>query len=276
MPVKKEANGRRSIQVEVEVPGTPEEVWQAIATGPGITSWFVPTEMETGKDGKPTRMTLHFGAGMDSVANITAYDPPRRLAAEDSWGPGSPVVATEWTVEARQGGTCIVRVVHSLFADTDDWDNQLEGTETGWPGFFSILKYYLANFRGQRSAAVQALGMSPASVPETWTRLLRAFDLTDAREGQKVRASAEGATLSGVVGAVIPVHSAGKHEQASLQIHLDAPAPGVLALGAHNCAGPAMVMLNVYLYGESAGAVARRDEAKWQKWMAEEFPMPRG
>jgi hypothetical protein len=36
-------SGRRWVQVEVEVPGTPEEVWQAIATGPGISSWFVPT-----------------------------------------------------------------------------------------------------------------------------------------------------------------------------------------------------------------------------------------
>ena len=41
MSVKKEANGRRSVQIEIEVPGTPEEVWQAIATGPGISSWFV-------------------------------------------------------------------------------------------------------------------------------------------------------------------------------------------------------------------------------------------
>ena len=46
MSVKKDASGRRSVQVEVEVPGTPEEVWQAIATGPGISSWFVPTEFE--------------------------------------------------------------------------------------------------------------------------------------------------------------------------------------------------------------------------------------
>ena len=45
MSVKKEASGRRSVQVEFEVPGTPEEVWQAIATGPGISSWFVPTEV---------------------------------------------------------------------------------------------------------------------------------------------------------------------------------------------------------------------------------------
>ena len=40
MSVKKEASGRHSVQVEVEVPGTPEEVWQAIATGPGISAWF--------------------------------------------------------------------------------------------------------------------------------------------------------------------------------------------------------------------------------------------
>jgi hypothetical protein len=32
MSVKKEPCGRRSVLVEVEVSGTPEEVWQAIAT----------------------------------------------------------------------------------------------------------------------------------------------------------------------------------------------------------------------------------------------------
>jgi hypothetical protein len=43
MSVKIDPSGRRSVQVEVEVPGTPEQVWQAIATGPGVSSWFVPT-----------------------------------------------------------------------------------------------------------------------------------------------------------------------------------------------------------------------------------------
>ena len=41
MSVEKHASGRRSIRVEVEVPGTPEEVWQAIATGPGVSSRIV-------------------------------------------------------------------------------------------------------------------------------------------------------------------------------------------------------------------------------------------
>ena len=90
MSVKKEASGRRYVQVEVEVPGTPEEVWQAIATGPGISSWFVPTEFEE-RDGKPVAVKLNFGPGMESRSAVTAWDPPRRFAAEaPGWAPGSP------------------------------------------------------------------------------------------------------------------------------------------------------------------------------------------
>ena len=93
MSVKKEASGRRSVQVEVEVPGTPEEVWQAIGTGPGISSWFVPAEIEE-RDGKPVAVKLNFGPGMESSSVVTAWDPPRRFVAEaPGWLPGSPVIA---------------------------------------------------------------------------------------------------------------------------------------------------------------------------------------
>ena len=91
MSVKKEANGRRSVQVEVEVPGTPEQVWQAIATGPGVSAWFVPTEVDGRLGGT---VTSHFGGGMDSVATITEWDAPHRFAAEGSWGPAA--VAHAW------------------------------------------------------------------------------------------------------------------------------------------------------------------------------------
>ncbi|HZI89887.1 MAG TPA: SRPBCC domain-containing protein, partial [Candidatus Polarisedimenticolia bacterium] len=62
MPTQKDPSGRRFIAVETEVPGTPEEVWKAIATGPGITSWFVPTQLEERAKGS---MTLSFGPGME-------------------------------------------------------------------------------------------------------------------------------------------------------------------------------------------------------------------
>ena len=126
MPVKKDASGRRSVEAEVEVPGTPEEVWQAIATGPGISSWFVPTTLEERVGGS---VVANFGPGMESLSTITAWDPPHRFVADsrDDMGPDGPTIATEWIVEARSGGTCIVRVVHSWFTSSDDWDDQFEG-----------------------------------------------------------------------------------------------------------------------------------------------------
>ena len=51
MSVQKDGSGKRWVQAEVEVPGTPEEVWRAIATGPGISSWFVPSEVDEREGG---------------------------------------------------------------------------------------------------------------------------------------------------------------------------------------------------------------------------------
>src|SRR5215467_4015956 len=111
MSVKKEASGRRSVQVEVELPGTPEEVWRAIATGPGISSWFVPTEFEE-RDGKPVAVKVDLGPGIEIRSPVTVWDPPRMFATEAGL-PGSPPIANEWIVEARGGGACILRIVQS-------------------------------------------------------------------------------------------------------------------------------------------------------------------
>jgi hypothetical protein len=84
MSVKKEASGRRSVQVEVEVPGTPEEVWQAIATGPGISSWFVPTEFEE-RDGKPVAVKLNFGPGMEIQFRRDGLGSAAEVCRRGSW-----------------------------------------------------------------------------------------------------------------------------------------------------------------------------------------------
>src|SRR5687768_16935617 len=161
MSVKKEASGRRSVQVEVEVPGTPEEVWRAISTGPGVSSWFVPTQMEERLGGK---IQMNFGPGMDSIATITSWEPPVRFAAESHYlGENAPAIATEWIVEARSGGVCIVRVVHSLFAETADWDGELEGTEGGWPVYFRVLRLYLTRFQGMSGKSMVAMATSSDS-----------------------------------------------------------------------------------------------------------------
>jgi uncharacterized protein YndB with AHSA1/START domain len=266
MSVKKEASGRRSIQVEVEVPGTPEEVWQAIATGPGISSWFVPTAFEE-RDEKPVAVRSNFGPGMESRSVVTAWDPPRMFAAtDDGWAPGSPPIATEWSVEARGEGTCVVRVVHSLFASTDDWDNQLEGTESGWPGFFRILRIYLTHFRGQRSAMMQWIAPAAGTEAEAWDTLTAALALKGVSAGQRWTAPAGVPALSGTVEYVSqsPCHAL---------LRLDTPGPGTVALGAVNC-GSIMVTLSFYVYGDQAAGTVARETPLWQAWIQERFPMP--
>jgi uncharacterized protein YndB with AHSA1/START domain len=264
MSVKKEASGRRSVQVEVEVPGTPEEVWRAIATGPGISSWFVPTEFEE-RDGKPVAVKLDFGPGMESRSVVTTWDPPRKFAAQgEGWG-GSPPIADEWSVEARAGGTCIVRVVHSLFASTDDWDNQLEGTESGWPGFFRILKIYLTHFRGQRSAMMQWMAPAAGTEAEAWETLTAALGLQGVSAGQRWTAPAGVPALSGVVEHVT-------QSPYNVLLLFDKPGPGTAALSACNFGGQSMVTLNFYLYGDQAAATVARETPLWEAWIQEHFP----
>ena len=150
MSVKQQADGRRSLEVEFDVPGSPEEVWDAIATGPGMSAWFVPTRFEQG-DGKPAAMLLSFGPH-ENRAEITSWDPPRSWSGEGEVYGNSPPIATEWHVQAQAGGLCRVRMVHSLFASTDEWDDQLEGAKEGWAGFLNNLRLYLTHFRGQHGA----------------------------------------------------------------------------------------------------------------------------
>jgi uncharacterized protein YndB with AHSA1/START domain len=267
MSVKKEANGRRSVQVEVEVPGTPEEVWQAIATGPGISSWFVPAEFEL-RDGKPVEIKLNFGPGMESSSPVTTWDPPRKFISEaPGWQPGSPIIADEWSVEARAGGVCVVRVVHSLFASADDWDNQLEGTESGWPGFFRILKIYLTHFRGQRSAIMQFMAPAAGTEAEAWEKLTAALGLKGVSVGQRWTAPSGVPTLGGMVEYLT-------HTPGNALMRLDKPVPGTAALGVVNFGGQSMVTLNFYLYGDQAAATVARETPLWQAWIEERFPAP--
>src|SRR5262249_36562683 len=141
-----------------------------------------------------------FGPGMESRSIVTAWDPPRLFAREsDGWVPGSPPIATEFSVQARAGGVCVVRVVQSLFSSTDDWDEQLTGAEGGWPGIFRILRLYLTHFRGQRSAMMQLMAPVPGTPAQAWAALTSALGLGDVDVGQTWAATPDAPALGGVV-----------------------------------------------------------------------------
>ena len=268
MSVKIEPSGRRSIQVEVEVPGTPEQVWQAIASGPGISSWFAPTEIEE-RDGKPVAMTVKLGPGMENRTELTTWDAPRKFVSEGpGWFPGAPPVATEWTVEARAGGTCIVRLVQSLFASTDDWDDQLIGTESGIPGAFHILQIYLTHFRGQRSAFMQFMAPVMGTPTDAWAALRTALGIDGVDAGRGWAAPAGVPALGGVVETV-------NTSPPGALLRLDQPGPGIAALFTMDLGGESvMAAFSFYLYGDQAEANVAREQPRWQAWIQERFPMP--
>ena len=267
MSVKADASGRRSIAVEFEVPGTPEEVWQAIATGPGISSWFVPTEFAE-RDGKPVAVQYNFGPGIEIRGVVTAWDAPRLFAAQGESLGGSPPMASEWSVEARAGGVCVIRIVHSLFASTDDWDNQLEGASSGWAGFLNILRLYLTHFRGQRSAIMQVTAPVAVTDPEAWEALTSAMGVKGLKVGQRWTTPAGLSPLSGVVDLLT-------EDPYDALLRLDKPGPGIAALGAVTYpGGPTVVAMNLYMYGDQAAANVARETPRWEAWFQERFPMP--
>lgn len=264
------ASGTRSVSVETDVPGNLDEVWRAVATGPGIGAWFLPTEVTEREGGT---IVFDMGPSMGtSTGVITAWEPPRRLAYEErEWMPGAPPVATELTVEARAGGTCRVRMAHSLAADSDDWDEHLESFEEGWPPFFHVLEGYLTHFAGERCSQVQAAGSLTGTVDEAWSALTGAFGLPEPREGARVRAAAGPPALSGVV-----EWAKDEAGQRGVVVRTEEPAPGFALLGAFAWGGLSHTTLTLYLYGEEGEAAAGRATDPWRAWMAEHFPAGAG
>ncbi|RDE10296.1 SRPBCC family protein [Pelagibacterium lacus] len=264
MPVKKESSGRRSVEAEIEVPGTPEAVWEAIATGPGISAWFVPSTVDGRVGGKTIQ---HFApdSSMDSVGAITEWQPPHRFVATTEEEMGT--VASEWTVEARAGGTCTVRIVHSWFAEGDDWDDQYEGHAAGWASFFKILKLYLEHFPGERSALVQTAAKFEGSVAEAFERLMGPLGIGPGSEGQRTTAGPDGPELAGRV-----LEAPNGPEGFSVIMLVDRPARAIAHMIGFPMGGPIHISVRFYLYGAEAMARAGEIESFWSGWLAERFP----
>ena len=83
----------------------------------------------------------------------------------------------------------MVRVVHSLFAETDDWDDQLEGTESGWPVYFRVLWMYLNHFRSMTGRSLVATAISPEPELQTWNQLIEELGLSTSRRVNSAKLS---------------------------------------------------------------------------------------
>lgn len=162
----------RSIKLEIEVPGTPEQVWQAIATGPGITSWYVPHTVEEKEGGATTSL---FGPGMEFPGRAAVWSPPSRVLFDG--GETGVGLAFEWLIDATDKGTCIVRLVNSGFGSGEEWDDQYDAMTEGWGIFLCNLRIHLEQFGGEFAAASIPTAYWAGPRDEAWGRLVAALEI---------------------------------------------------------------------------------------------------
>jgi uncharacterized protein YndB with AHSA1/START domain len=248
---------RRSLELEIEVEGSPEEVWRAIATGPGISSWYVPHVVEEREGGAAS---ARFGPGpdMEVPGRVAAWEPPHRVVFDG--GDADQGLAFEWLVEARDGGTCVVRLVNTGFGSGEDWDAQYDGMAEGWATFLLNLQLHLAHFRGRTATAALPMAMASAPLDRLWAALCAALGVPAEPEvGQRVELAADDdLKLTGRIVDVRPRR---------LSLLVDEPAEGTAFVAVEGMGDQGCLSVWSYLYDADGAEAARRDEPRWQDWL---------
>jgi hypothetical protein len=156
------------IRREVELPATPEEVWEAVATGPGTASWLFPEE--------------------PGPNDIVESDRPYRYAVRTE-GEGGFFNALEFVIEAREGGTAVLRYVHSGVFEEEGWDDQYDAVASHTDFYLHTLGQYLEHFSPKTATYVGGGpggidGPEASMTPDAFEKLKSA--LGAASEGDRV------------------------------------------------------------------------------------------
>ena len=181
-----------------DVPASPDQVWAAIATGPGIDSWFMGrSEVRPGAGGTVRTVLGEYAPELE----ITGWDPPRRFAYRSGQAPDGRFIAYEFLVEGRAGGSAVLRTVTSGFIPGDDWAEEFEAMRLGGELYFRTLVEYVAHFAGRFAMPVTAFGPPGTQWARDRDLLCRGLGLTGSpARGDPVRFAADGiGSVDGVV-----------------------------------------------------------------------------
>jgi uncharacterized protein YndB with AHSA1/START domain len=182
---------------EAVVAASVDEVWAAIATGPGIDSWFMGrNQVDPGPAGS---VTTDVG-GFVSTGAVTKWDPPNHFAYRSDEG-GERFVAFEYLIEGRDHGSTVLRMVSSGFLPGDDWEAEFEAMTVGGAMYFGTLIAYLDHFAGRFATSINVTGPPVTDWPAAWAALRAGLGLGDQPAvGDPVRVTVPGVPhLDGVV-----------------------------------------------------------------------------
>ncbi|WP_214105440.1 SRPBCC family protein [Acrocarpospora catenulata] len=136
------------VREELTLAATPDEVWAAIATGPGVDSWFMGRNEIEPREGGTARQTI---MGVTTESTVTAWEPGLRYAHRTPEGPDGAFMAFEYLIQGREDGTTVLRLVHNGFLG-DDWEAEYEALSVGDGVYLRKLAAYLSRFPGRTSA----------------------------------------------------------------------------------------------------------------------------
>ena len=179
---------------EITVDATPDEVWEAIASGPGVDSWLMGrTEIDSAS--KTSTFTMF---GEVSNSSITVWEPGHRLSSQEDKNPDGTFMAVEWLITSRDGGGAVVTFVHSGLLG-EDWEAEYNGLSVGDHAYLTKLAVYLKHFAPR--TATGSLFMPGPVTEDSWAAMTAALGVSaDAADGQPARLSVPGiAPVDGIV-----------------------------------------------------------------------------
>ena len=129
-----------TIVSEVRIAASPAQVWKLIGSREQLARWIPAIRLDQQKGG---RIEFHFTPDERPVTRafgeITAYDPPKRLAFTWDFDIHPIGVRTEVAIDLiPEGKETLVRLTHSGFAD-EEWGNE---HKDGWDYFLGRLKAF--------------------------------------------------------------------------------------------------------------------------------------
>ncbi len=241
------------VREEIALDATPDQVWAAIATGPGIDSWFMGRNEIEPRNGGAVRQTM---PGYTQQGTVTAWEPGKRLAFRGDENPDGSFMAFEYLIEARAGGSAVLRFVHNGFLG-DDWEHEYDDLKVGDRMYLEKLAAYVKHFPGQVATfSVFLVGPQVKDGERVWAAFQDAMGLTAAPEtGAPTRLSVAGlAPVEGVVQFVRLPNFLGVRTAEG--IHMFVYAQNTVVVEYHNFAPQ--------VQEEST-------ERAWQSWLAERF-----
>ena len=248
-------------EIEVRVPA--DVAWRALTDPDELVRWFCEEASIEPREGGA--YSISWGDGAVGRRRIEVWQPSRRLRlVTESFPPGmepdEPLVE-EWILESGRGAT-VVRLVHSGFPDSPDWDGIYDSMELGWGLFFRGLRHYVERHAGRARASRYLAGRTAAAAGATWRRVTGAEGLCaegslPAAGERYETATADGDRLWGEV-----VH----HEpNRSLQLTVEPWADGLVTIAVEADGETTLVWATVATFGEELHEPADRLAARLRR-----------